>query len=83
MKRAYGICLLAISALALASRQADLLPRLPEDIVRKIMPVMRSEATHLKAAQGQLQEMTTKMDEHTQLLEDIKARKVDPLAWPY
>lgn len=81
MKRGYVICLLAVGALALAGGQEDLLPRLSEDIVRKIMPVIRVDAANATAALGLVQEMTAKMEAYTQLVADIGAGKVDPLAW--
>jgi len=81
MRRRYVVCLAAVGALALAGTLADMLPRLNEDIVTRMLPVMRADVGQVRAAQAALEEFTAQMDEHTQLLEDIEAGKVDPLAW--
>jgi hypothetical protein len=81
MKRRYLICLAAAGALALAGTLADVLPRLTEDIVTRMLPVMRAEAEQIDAAQAGLQEFTAALDEHAKTIEDIGAGKIDPLAW--
>jgi hypothetical protein len=81
MKKAYLMVVLAASALALAGSEADLIPRLTDDIVARMLPVIRAQAAEVEGGLAAMEEGMARMDEHTQLLEDIKAGKVDPLEW--
>jgi hypothetical protein len=81
MLRAYLVFLLALSALALAGQDEELVPRLTEDAVVRMLPVMRAQVAEAQAGLAALQEGIAAVEEHDQLIADIGAGKVDPLEW--
>jgi hypothetical protein len=81
MLRLCLVSILAVSTLAAAGPMSDALPRLTEDVVVRMLPVMRAQVGEAEAGMAALQEALARSQERAQLLEDIDAGKVDPLNW--
>jgi hypothetical protein len=81
MKWSHAIAIAAVGALALGGTMSDVLPRLSEGIVMRMLPVMRADAEQYEGAEVGLRELTGRLDEHQELMAAIDSGAIDPLAW--
>jgi hypothetical protein len=63
--------------------QSDLLltPRLTDNLVQKMIPVLRLQVAQSQAALGQLDQRINQVNQFFNLIEDMKTGKIDPLTW--
>ncbi len=59
----------------------SLTPPLTNKLVQKIIPVLRVQVAQTQTALGQLNQRLSQINQYTELIEDIKSGKIDPLTW--